>query len=392
MIKIKKKNEILYFLLIPFLYPRGFAEYSSVYSNFFKSWLYISLFIMIVIILKKISYETVKADRTIFFVIIYYVYSLYITVLILGKINEGLQKLFAIPILYIFLIIYIENNHTKSRYIDIINVVANILLFIEILGATLFAPPLFAKIVGETGECLITFAGHVQIVSQYGILSLFLAYVLYLDGNKKKSMLLILTSLSNMIFSRTVASYLCIVIVMFVYLLRNNLSKFIPCIRINCVIITLFMFILSIIVVLLVVYNGWNFGARYFVYMDALKQIKARPICGYGVYGTNIKVFWAEWTNNGKGFNYAHNDMLQQLIDGGIVKLILYVCMILTLLYRVEKNLNLKSRLWIYTFLMCFLCVGICDSISEYAYFFIFILLVKGLNTYLRKGEVLDRI
>ena len=77
MIKIKKKNEILYFLLIPFLYPRGFAEYSSVYSNFFKSWLYISLFIMIVIILKKISYETVKADRTIFFVIIYFFNNIY---------------------------------------------------------------------------------------------------------------------------------------------------------------------------------------------------------------------------------------------------------------------------------------------------------------------------
>lgn len=46
----KIKNIMIYFILIPFLFPKGFAEYYSSYRNFYLIWLAGSLILMLLYI------------------------------------------------------------------------------------------------------------------------------------------------------------------------------------------------------------------------------------------------------------------------------------------------------------------------------------------------------
>ena len=53
-LKIKVYELIMYLIMVPFLYPRGFAEYSSVYKNFFTAWLYLSMLTIVILFITKI--------------------------------------------------------------------------------------------------------------------------------------------------------------------------------------------------------------------------------------------------------------------------------------------------------------------------------------------------
>ena len=142
------------------------------------------------------------------------------------------------------------------------------------------------------------------------------------------------------------------------------------------------------LVVLFVIRYKIDFAARYYVYIDAASQIIAKPFIGYGIYGTLIHTFWMEWTNS-SGMNYAHNEVLQQLLDGGILLLINYVIFNVALL-RKKKNEGNDTFLmyWTNILLVLFLIDGFVESVTEYNYYYIFIILIVSINQYLRKNLV----
>ena len=52
---IKKYDILLYLILIPFLYPRGFQEYIGTYKMFFTGWLYLAIILIVVVfVLSKV--------------------------------------------------------------------------------------------------------------------------------------------------------------------------------------------------------------------------------------------------------------------------------------------------------------------------------------------------
>ena len=83
---------MIYFILIPFLFPKGFAEYYSSYRNFYLIWLAGSLILMLLYIGNYFLLKKGKIDRFIYFVCLYYGVFLGITLFNKGELGEGIQN------------------------------------------------------------------------------------------------------------------------------------------------------------------------------------------------------------------------------------------------------------------------------------------------------------
>lgn len=372
--KIDLKNVWLYIICIPFLYPRGFGEFFNGYLVFFKTWMYCSILLIILSITYNVLINRIKVNRAIIYMEIYFIYAIGVTIIQLGKIGEGLQKLFAVPVFCTFCMFYIKKDCKRFVYI-----LSNIFMTIYFLGCTVFSPIIFRMITGQSDQHII-FLGHVQMMSQMGILSIFLAILLWKYNSKIKARWLFILTILNMLISQTAASYICITIILVAYISRKILYNTVSHLKIRFSSIFIIMLVLNIIIVFCVVYFKINFGARYFIYVDAIEQVLQRPLLGYGVYGTNIHVFWSAWTNNGIGFNYAHNDLLQQLLDGGCIKLIIYTIMIYKMINNSENKNSVRIKTWEYIILICLFLISVCESVSEYVYFFIIIMLINNIH------------
>ena len=91
-------------------------------------------------------------------------------------------------------------------------------------------------------------------------------------------------------------------------------------------------------------------------------------LLGYGAYGVNIVPFWEIGKD---GFNYAHNDLLQHLLDGGIVLSLIFYIIIYKQLNQLSfiKDEKVKNVMYSITFL--FFIIMLVESSTEYYYYFI---------------------
>ena len=131
----------------------------------------------------------------------------------------------------------------------------------------------------------------------------------------------------------------------------------------------------------------------HFIFFNAISYPPAQssapspPLSGYGAYGVLIKTFWHDWENS-NGMNYAHNEVLQLLLDGGIILLVAYIAMCIVLLRNRQQGVTKNVAYWFNAFLIAFLAVGICESLTEYNYFYIFLIINLFLPSILnRSGE-----
>ena len=89
--------------------------------------------------------------------------------------------------------------------------------------------------------------------------------------------------------------------------------------------------------------------------------------------GVLLKVFWSKWEGDGSGMNYAHNDILQVLLDGGAIQLILFILMIFSYLNNVKKCKDKKMITFSNLCLISMLIVMSFESVMNYFYIFIFL-------------------
>ena len=383
-IAIKKNKFILYFVWIAFLFPRGLSEYFSIYKLFATILLYGSILLTVVYAVARISKRKMGMAPRFFPLFWYYFVMIGITILVHGSLREGLQKMFATPALCLFCIMTLED-----RFYDSIDVICNILITNLTLNVTVASPYILKKIMGSEYITNIMFIGHVQICLQYCCLAFFIAFIIYHYYNLKiKSIIIFLTGLLSLLLSGAVASYLAVAVIISCYIFYklSKGRKFIS--KANSAVLFALGTLLQGLVVLFVIIYKIDFAARYYVYIDAASQIIAKPFIGYGIYGTLIHTFWMEWTNS-SGMNYAHNEVLQQLLDGGILLLINYVIFNVALL-RKKKNEGNDTFLmyWTNILLVLFLIDGFVESVTEYNYYYIFIILIVSINQYLRKNLV----
>lgn len=367
---IKKYDILLYLILIPFLYPRGFQEYVNAYKMFFTIWLYLAIVLIVLIFSFNVVRRTLTVKKSTWTMLIYAVTYIIITLCVQGGISNGYQKLFAAPALCMIC------SLTMDNYCDsLIRCMSNIIMVNFLLNITIFSPMLWSQYFSADDSHII-FLGHVQLCAQIGILGVFLAYLENFAGKKIKSGCLLVLSLLTMIMSKTFASYMTIAVLFFAFIIRKRIRNLVlnPNILMGGF---LFTNIGLFVVVQKCVSGKLNYmltaltSGRTYVWRAVLDLMKGHWICGYGAYGALIKVFWSAWASNSVGMNYAHNELLQRVLDGGIILLVLFIIMFYNYIKSIKRGDNEKINYWCYVFVIAIMILMIFETVTEYFYIYI---------------------
>lgn len=139
------------------------------------------------------------------------------------------------------------------------------------------------------------------------------------------------------------------------------------------------LFLLNLAVIYLTAVNknlipSLDFSGRQFVWKSAIDTIVDHPIFGYGIDGVLLYTFWSEWV--GRGFNYAHNQILQNMLDGGILLTILFWGMISSFISKIDKVKSKIYRTIGNTSVIILLFLMIFDSTTLYMYMYITLILI----------------
>ncbi len=377
---------INYFIIISFLFPRGYAEFSLVYKNIFTCCVWISTIIIWIqfffFFLKK--EEILKKENII--IANYFIVTILITFILRGFSINGYQKLITYPSICLFTIYNLKKDPK-----DFLNIINNVFMVLFILNQ-LILRKFFLQ------QYHITFLGHVQMIAQLGALSIFSAIIYWMmfHEKKKRTILIVILALFTMITTdASSAKITCIILCMFAFLYKvkkYNFLKYSTNIYITIGIIA------SVTIVCISVINNikfnnaiyfLDFSGRSFVWVDALSKIKNKIIFGYGIEGVLLNVFWNKWTNV-DGFNYAHNQILQNFLDGGLVGAITFWLMIFTFCKNTKKILSEKYKVLINVIIIIFSAIMIFESTSLYCYMYICLSMIYALPNIIKdikKGE-----
>lgn len=395
-IRVTSYENFLYFILIPLLHPQGFQVYFPVYKIFFTVWMYLAMILIICMFCFIIAKHKIVLKKCVWFMLLYYLTFIAITLIVQGGVSEGLQKLFMAPALCLLCAMCLQKNSEKF-----ICCISNILIINLGLNITLFNPLLWKQYFNIDGH--IIFLGHVQVVAQLGILGIFISYILYELNKKKKSKWLLILSLITLAISDTSASYIVLILVFIFYLMSKRLKlvkkAFFKPGALICIFILvnllLWFFVKNFTSGSVYKFMAGITNGRTFVWRKALELVDEHWLIGYGAYGVLIQVFWHQWSDNPSGMNYAHNEVLQRLLDGGIILLLLFLLMIYMYIKNIKKISNNRLNYWANAVLTILLVIMLAESVTEYYYFFILISILAYLpeiEIILERRKLNDRI
>lgn len=359
----------LYYLFveIAFLFPRGYAEYSIAYHRVISLLVWSAVVLIAIVEIPKTIKRLRKVSVGSILIAAYFFAVITITVVIQKRLSSGLQQMFAVPMLCVFLTQNIKLSPEKLldslATVFIINLSLNIVL----------------TQIAFDAQTHIIFLGHVQMVSQYGLAALAVStmYLMTYKDKKIKMGCLIFLTIFTMLTTDADSAVLSALIILSGFVIYR--IKLYRIFFFKTEIYVIGMIVLSIMVVYLTTINrtiipGLDFSGRRFVWQDALLNIKKQPILGYGIDGILLHTFWTGWS--GGGFNYAHNQVLQNLLDGGTVLAVSFWVMILSFIKPAEKISEGKYRIFVNSFVGALLFVMIFDSTTLYSYMYIVLTII----------------
>ena len=186
-LKISINKLYFYFVILAFLFPKGFSELSKIYHDIASAIVWLAV-MMILIKESRFIVKNAKFKSKGFLIALYFVISFFITFLNRSTVTSGFQQIFAVPILCVFVISNMQ-RHPQALLETFISV-----LTIEFVLNAIFTVTVFR------GEEHLIFLGHVQVVSQFGLIALFIAtlYWMLFKIHKKGVIFLILITLLTM--------------------------------------------------------------------------------------------------------------------------------------------------------------------------------------------------
>lgn len=356
--------------------PIGWESYSNTYKNIVDLMSVIGILAGIVVIIMN---KKVYLKKAVILIIVSCLELLLTTIIHQGGVNEGIKKIFIVPILCLILSNLLIYNHR-----DIENMIANILIIILLMNITIFSQYLFPQYF--LVEKHITFIGHVQSISMISTLGILLGFLKIKSKNKEKysGIIIILLSVVNMIYSDTDASYLSLVAILMLVLLgrytviRKIINNYMSVIGLGYFFVNIYILTATsaskIGKLLQIISSG-----RSFVWNIGIPLVKEKILFGYGTYGVKIAPFWTKWSTNiqdKQGFNYAHNTILQLLLDGGIVLLMLSMISLWLCVKNVSKLKSEKIQYIFNSMIIVYLLISTVESVVEYYYIFIFLMII----------------
>lgn len=379
MCDINLKSLLYYFILIPFIRPQGFEIYFVYYKRFFVIWLYASMFCIIAYLIKsrlQLKYATIA-------VLVYYVVFIGLSFFIQKGIDEGLQKVFAAPALILICSVFMKED--KQRFI---RCMTNSLLILFILNLFIFNPIFFDSYFNYDKH--LVFLGHVQVCSQFGLLGVFVSVIadkFHINSNKKNKLLLVL-SIVTMAISTTLASYVTILFLLLGYFYYKKSKRCLLLIYKSQVYFIAY-FLVNLFVFVILYINKWrnpfdyiDINGRDFIWEQCYALFRESPIIGYGVHGVKIHVFWNEWKVNHPGFNYAHNQIWQILIDGGVLLLVIFAIFMTMYMSEINKIKNKEVKVIANLTMIIVLIIMSFESVFEYNYLLVILSMISYLSKY----------
>lgn len=357
-IRVSKYNIIYYIILLAFLFPRGFSEVSNIYKTLMAVWVWIATFMIVV----QVFYNVIKVKNSINMKIclfsLYFIANIIITIFNSSKLSGGLQQLIAYPLLIVFLILNIKKRPEKILN-DIINIYI-VLLTLNLIFTRIFFKNLFH----------ITFLGHVQVIAQIGIMVIFITIIYWMifEKHKRKLIYILVITTINMFTTDADTAILSAVILIIVGITYK--WKLYHLFSLNTIFYLIGMLILNLLMVYMsIFYTNFDFNGRGIIWKEAFAYILQKPISGYGLYGILLHPFWTQWT--GEGFNYAHNQIVQILLDGGVLLLLLFIITLFVAFSYSKKKLDARYLVLGNSVVIALNFIMIYDSLTIYCYFFI---------------------
>ena len=278
-------------------------------------------------------------------------------------------SLFTIIILFMFVECTVKDN-TK-------NLIEGILIYCEVIIYINFACLLFPKF-GQFFDCsFILENDNNQFI--YYILAITVSYInYYLNKDKIAKIRMILLCLiiyitALKLFAATTIVALAILPISLIISLKfryANILTYIIFYLVVFVAIVLFnaQYLFSFLVVD-ILHKSLTLSLREYLWRDFKIEIMKKPIIGHGYH--NDKIFSPE---QGK-YLYAHNHLLQELYNGGIVMYLVYIWFVILpakKLYAIKDSTIAKV---LSSIILTILVHGLCESLSTVVYTFVFCLI-----------------
>lgn len=366
---VSKRSILIYLVVIGFLFPRGFINVSPLYHKVCSAFMWLSVFLTWIQWIKHSAKGKGVLDGKFKSCILsiggYFILSIIVTILCRRNISSGLQQLFAAPSVCVFMLLNLKLNPQK-----LLNAIANVMCVEFTVNAIMAASQPYIN-----GIYHVIFLGHIQVVSQYGILAILVGVLfelLYHDNHKRNVYLLIVTFYTMLTTDAESATFTLVGLLIAFIIYKCKLSRFLT---INSVIYVFLMITLSVLIVYCSAINqnlipSFDINGRRFVWESALEKIRERPVTGYGIDGVLLSTFWTS------GFNYAHNQLVQNLLDGGIILTISFWNMIIGFAKEINKIRMVKYRVLCNASLIALLFVMLFDSTTLYIYMYMILSII----------------
>lgn len=371
-LNITTKSELyIYAVIFAILCPRGPIELSSAYKYVFTlfTWGIVALIWLRFFMRFPVNKHTVNKEYLP--AVLYFVFAIIISLAVKRSVSGGLQQLFAYPTFFLFIC---EEMRRNSK--TVIKAFAGILTVLLAMNFPLTLI-IFRRVLYH-----ITFLGHVQMISQFGVLAIFIAVIGFMSDvlSRRKACLLAALTFLNMMTtdaSSAVLSAVIIVAVLIVYIFKlYNLFCFKSQIYVGIMIAFSFFIIVAACKSWLVgMVPDYTFSGRSYIWREVFQRFSESPIYGYGIEGILIKPFWVG--PNG-GFNYAHNQIMQNILDGGVILFTLFWAMILSLAQSINKMKNKILVIVSNAALICTLFMMVFDSVSLYCYSYVLFAIIMN--------------
>lgn len=366
---VSKRSILTYLVVIGFLFPRGFINVSPLYHKVCSAFMWLSVFLTWIQWIKHSakgkSVLDGKFESCILLIGGYFILSIIVTILCRRNISSGLQQLFAAPSVCVFMLLNLKLNPQK-----LLNAIANVVCVEFTVNAIMAASQPYIN-----GIYHVIFLGHIQVVSQYGILAILVGVLfelLYHDNHERNVYLLIVTFYTMLTTDAESATFTLVGLLIAFIIYKCKLSKLLT---INGEIYVFLMVALSVLIVYCSAINqnlipSFDINGRRFVWESALEKIREHPVTGYGIDGVLLSTFWTS------GFNYAHNQLVQNLLDGGIILTISFWNMIIGFAKEINKIRMVKYRVLCNTSLIALLFVMLFDSTTLYIYMYMILSII----------------
>ena len=381
---ISTRSVFLFVVVLGFLFPRGYIEVSEVYHKVCSAIMWLAVLLTWLQWMKcskrKNNLFFWKIKKYVLQIGVYFILAIIITIICRNSVSSGLQQLLAAPSVCVFMILNLKRNPKKllNCIVDVLCIEFTINIFI-----TLLQPHFY-------GVYHTIFLGHIQVLSQYGVLAMLVSVLSWMLYHSRKKKLIYLFAITVYTMLTTDAELAVFTVIGFLIAFIIYKWKFSKILMIPSEFYVLTMVIFSVLIVYFSAVHTnllsyFDINGRNFVWKSALEKIELHPILGYGIDGVLLSTFWTE------GFNYAHNQLVQNFLDGGLVLTISFWWMILGFAKNINKIRITRYKILCNVSLLALLSVMLFESTTLYIYMYMILSIIFSVKSLTGSGRRGDR-